>query len=856
MAVLFFYVQSNIESESRSRFEMEAQTHAANIEAAVQQRVMQVAAVTNLFATSQWVSKAEYDRMIELVYQEFPDNRRVTWVNWGSPDTLKALEQKIRQNPQENLREFSFFNFFRGEAKPIDLASRQKIAGVTYTYPETRLENFLGRNLRNLPVWSLIGPAFEQKSLVLSGFREPLEPAGRAPFFMIVHPIGSINDSDSKISKGAIVSANYLPDIFHNTVAQFERSDFDYLLIAADGSGFEFPSERLFLNTKDVAAPSERFQITMPFKVVNDEWQLRVVSNTPVSLSANRVLLTLILVAGTILSLLMAGMARLILSQNQRLSIGIREKTAQITSVNADLEQAMLLAKSANDAKSAFLSNMSHEMRTPLNGIVGLTELCLRTDLNPKQVDYLSKVKTSADHLGIVISDILDFSKIESGYLVLDEHPFSLDKVVEQLSATLGVIAEEKGIEFSCTVSERTPPDMFGDGVRLTQILMNLGSNAVKFTEKGFVKLSLDAEPIGNSSKYRLVCCVEDTGIGVDPDQLELLFEGFSQADVSTTRKYGGTGLGLSISQKLCRLMGGEITVTSKSGRGSKFVATINVQVNDCLVLGDSRPVFPSPIRVLVLDDSAAARQILRETLTAMGADVFVERDARQALVALSTEDFDAVVLDWTMPIMSGQAFLESARSQGLMKNIKVTVLSAYDVSLIRVQLHDDTIRVLKKPCTELQLFGAIARELSLDAPGTFQKSVPEEELLKDLHILVVEDNLINQQLVEGLLEDYGAEVTLADNGREAIEVLANDRTVDLVLMDINMPVMDGVAATKKIRQDSSLDTLPIIALSANVSKEDVEQYLEVGMNSHIAKPFEPLELAERIRSSLVQDAD
>lgn len=847
-AALYFFIQSNIESGARAHFEMEAQTHAANVEAAIEQRLMQVVSVANLFSTSKWVSKTEFDRMIELVYKEFPANRRVTWVNWGDAATLKLIEEQISQDAHHGIAGFRFFDLVEGQAVPIDAARQEKIAGVTYSFPDPHMANLIGRNLRGLPIWSLIRPAFEQGLPELSGFRSALAPASRAPFFMIVYPIGEVEERQSSIKSGAIISSNYLPDLFHDTVTQFPNTGFTYLLIANNGTAFEFPSERLFINADDVAIPDERYQVTVPFKVVNQEWDLRVVSNAPAVLNTNRSLLTLIAFAGVALSLLVAGIVRLILNQNQRLTSGIRDKTTQIANVNADLEQALVSAKSANDAKSAFLSNMSHEMRTPLNGIVGLTELCLRTSLNSKQVDYLSKVKASAHHLGIVISDILDFSKIESGHLELDCHPFSLHAVIDQISASLGAVAEAKGIEFSCSISERTQPDMFGDSVRLTQVLMNLCSNAIKFTERGFVKLSLDAEPLTDSSQQRLECCVEDTGIGIDPDQLRHLFERFSQADVSTTRKYGGTGLGLSISQELCRLMGGEIRVTSKASRGSKFVATINLEVNDCLVQGDSQLNFPGLIRVLVLDDSAAARQILSETLTLMGAEVVAERDASLGLELLEQQEFDAIVLDWTMPVMNGQTFVQSAKAKGLIKDQKVLVLSAYDVNLIRVQLFDSSIEVLQKPCTDKQLFDA----LTFDLTAAEDCLVPEEELLMNLHILVAEDNLINQQLVEGLLEDYGATVTLAENGREAIEVLANDRSIDLVLMDINMPVMDGIAAVKKIRKDSSLKNLPIIALSANVSKADVDHYLEVGMNSHIGKPFQAHELAGRIRSSIV----
>ena len=514
-------------------------------------------------------------------------------------------------------------------------------------------------------------------------------------------------------------------------------------------------------------------------------------------------------------------------------------------------------AEEATQAKSDFLANMSHEIRTPMNGILGMVHLCMKTDLAPKQRDYLSKIDRSARSLLEIINDILDFSKIEAGKLTVEHIGFDLEEVFDNLTNIVGMRAHEKGLEVLFRVGSETPVYLVGDPLRLQQVLVNLCSNAVKFTNRGEVVVSVRPLRV-DGSEVELEFAVSDTGIGMTPEQQARLFRPFTQADSSTTRKFGGTGLGLSICVRLVELMGGHIRVESELGEGSTFRFTGRFGRQDRPARSHHLPAIDlRGMRVLVVDDNSASREILGEMLETMSFDVALANSAREGLGKLTQADgkdpFQVVLMDWHMPEMDG---LEAARvirdSASLEQPPKVILVTAYGDELASDRAERaGLIGVLAKPIRNSALFDGIMHAFIGGTPeADTQRSVANVHWAADLtglRVLLVEDNEINRELASQLLRDAGIVVSLAHNGREAVEKVTTE-SFDGVLMDIQMPEMDGYQAAEVIRARPELAALPIIAMTANAMVADRAKALETGMNEHVSKPVDPDELYAAIR--------
>lgn len=855
--ISYLKAHQSAEIQALGVYQRQADEQAKHITSSFKRRTFQISALGNLFTSSNWVS---YQEFLGYIHQVFNNglSTEVTWISQVSKENLSSFIDEVSRNTEEPFNHFTLFSWKNGKrlALPEQL---ENFNIITYITPYK--EHVIGRNLhKGNKNNDIILSALEQtKPLVGPLFSKAFHDS---PTISYVFPVLKVNATQAPYIMGAIKIQHHIVDIFKENNLLKTHNVFNYKLEDHEGNQIHFPEGDYFPKNQEsklfnAISTSSSNVFSYPISILDQQWRLVISTKNEIAIENIRLLIILFL-AGTIISITLALVANLLLSRQADLKKQVKVKTealnqavetlnnqqSQLKQQNYRLLDAVDSANKANKSKSVFLANMSHEIRTPMNGIIGMVDLCQQTQLSQEQSEYLESVSISTQHLSEIINDILDISKIESGKFSIESHHFSLQSVIDKVKSVYRNSIEAKQLAFEVIIADDVPFDLRGDELRISQVLLNLCSNALKFTAKGKISLhiSIDKNEAMSAAphySYELIFKVKDTGIGIKPENLAHLFQSFSQADASTTREYGGSGLGLSISQKLCQLMGGSIRVTSEYNYGSEFTVCIPFVLNHKIIEGKSTTLFAVKQKILTVDDNPIAQQLYRKHLSILNADVQCVNTGEEATSLCQGNDFDIILLEWSNSRYDLIDFLASYSG-----GARIVVVSAYHSKSLKRKFSSHKVNLyFNKPFAVSDFVERLIFDNTSEKYVRNSHSIDTIEgkesvkKLKGLSLLVAEDNKINQKIIKLNLTNQGASVIVVDNGKKCVAEAISEKHFDVILMDIQMPIMDGIEATHLIRHIHNIAT-PIIALTANVLADDVTQYLSCGMDAHLAKPI------------------
>ncbi|MDO6841482.1 response regulator [Paraglaciecola chathamensis] len=805
--LLFNQGVSTYRSQAASHAQQSMQQFVARYDLALQQTIVRNKKLAHAIQSNPQIDTAQLNQFIQLVYPNPQDVAELFW---------------LKNNSQ---------------ASPIHFSPMQGLVEL-----ETELDTYIR---------PFIARAEKRNDVVVSPILDPQMTQSTHPLFIIVHPV-TARPQNSDFS--FIISVHRIASLTQALPNELNRTQYAYVLTDHERHPFAFPDNKMLADLPNVSLEGQDITyVSVPINIHGHKWHLWVY---PTSNHFKSIPLIQYIYLGLALlgCLFVSLFLRYGLMQHRALYLRYLQENNNAKQIESDLHQAQSTVKKNNktteqtlSSKTQFMTTLSHQIRTPVNGIMGMTDLCLQTELTPKQQDYLRKIHVSAQHLNAVLGDLSDYALLESGQLTLQEHPFSLHEIVDGLYAMLSKEAQDKGLSFNITVPHTVHCDLIGDSRRIKEILLNLCINAIEHTTSGHIHLVINADAeqpsSAETSDYRLRFMISDTGTGFTQDDIVKLF---SRSQPLNNHKNISAGLGLAISQALCQLMDGDIAVSSQLGIGSCFTAHINLQLNNLIITAPEQPkLLSKPQRIVVIDDNPISLTMLEHALTSMGASVTAYQFASDALDdLLGGEQPDVILLDWVMPQIGGLAFLTRLQQSENKITSRILILTAYDASSItRMSQHFPVERILGKPCRNEELFHIIEGP----APAPIFTIEENEPRLNNLVVLAAEDNMINQEIICELLEAEGATVIPANDGQHCLDELRRAQHVDIVLMDINMPVMDGLTALKHIRNELAMPDLPVVALTANIFEHDKAHYLQQGMNEHLGKPYDKDKIVECI---------
>jgi signal transduction histidine kinase/DNA-binding response OmpR family regulator len=837
LAMLVASVARNDDERLRAAFTREADAAEALLQRHLQEPLNTLEAMRAIFTAAPAVTRDGFAEAAQRLLEAPGSQRTLSYNERVAPARIAAFEAAVQADGVPG------FRVYESQRGPLQRAPTEDVYAIRYIAP-ARWQGVLGLN-------SMATPATRKAILETIRTGEP----SATPAFPLDRGIGNSgpralgvvayyaiyagaprSEAERVAAAKGVVATTLRLDVTVQAVTSALPESLRLCLVDITQGAARQP----LAGPEACAAPPSGFERTSTIAFAGRQWELGILAARPSDLPDARI--------GDAWWMALAGQVAVTLLGTLLLTVSGR--TTRIQAAMAETRRAREAADAANAAKGEFLANMSHEIRTPMNAIIGMCYLALKSGLAPKQHGYIAKVQSAAQTLLGIIDEILDFSKIEAGKMAVEAVPFGLPGVLESLANLLSLRAEDKRIELVFYEGAGIPAVLVGDPLRLTQVLVNLGGNAVKFTERGEVVVGIHVAH-ADAQSVHLRFDVRDTGPGLTGEQRSRLFQPFVQADSSTTRRHGGTGLGLTISRQLVRLMGGELELDSTPGVGSVFSFTLPFG------RGGDVPPTPAPntdlrgLRLLVVDDNAAARQVLAEMAAALDMTVETAVDGEAALRAADTatalgRPFDLVLVDWRMPGMDGVTCAERlAAADGRRPVVLMTTAYARDqLQAVLADASADVHEILIKPVTPSTLFDACASVIGRLGQATSHAAEREASLtksqavLRGARVLLVEDNDINAELAMALLDSAGVTTALATDGRMALDLLARER-FDAVLMDCQMPEMDGYEAARRIRADLRLADLPVLAMTANAMSGDRAKALAAGMNDHIAKPID-----------------